>query len=174
MKYKGLFFSQQPSEYNTLDVERTSVRSTNEKAGRELVVRGNNTHDASGNEIKSTTPSSIVDRKKPNVYNLMKASNNSKNVLDDFLSSYKNNSMKREERLAKDSKRKMDIQEDKNKKAKKKIEMAEKRQRIQFLIQGIGMAKEEIRMFRDDPDMKQIAVGRYKELYGEFNNLMKE
>ena len=54
---------------------------------------------------------------------MTKASNSSKNVLDDFLSSYKNNSTKREERLAKDSKRKMDIQEDKNKKAKKKIEM---------------------------------------------------
>ena len=167
-------FEQQPSEYNTLDVERTSVRSTNVKAGRELVVRGNNSHDASGNEIKNTTPSSIVDRKKPNVYDLMKVSNDSKDVLNDFLSSYKNNSTKREDRLANECKRKLLIKEDKNKKAKKKIEMAEKRQRIQFLIQGIGMAKEEIRMFRDDPDMKQMAVERYKELYSEFDNLMKE
>ena len=84
LKVQRSIFVQQPSEYNTLNIERTSVRLKNEKAGRELVVCGNNTHDAGSNEIKSMTPSSIVDRKKPNVYDLMKASNSSKNVLDDF------------------------------------------------------------------------------------------
>ena len=61
---------------------------------------------------------------------------------------YKINSKKREERVANDSKRKMEMKEEKMKKSRMKIELAAKRQRIQFLVQGIGMAKEEIRMFR--------------------------
>ena len=68
----------------------------------------------------------------------------------------------------------MEMKEEKMKKSRMKIELAAKRQRIQFLVQGIGIAKEEIRMFREDPDMKQMAVERYKELYSEFDNLTKE
>ena len=66
--------AQQSSEYNTLGIEQTSVRATNVKAGRELVVRGDNSHDGGGNDIRTTAemPLSIEDRKRPNVYDLMK------------------------------------------------------------------------------------------------------
>ena len=36
-----------------LDIERTSARLTNTKAGHELVVRGDDSHDAGGSEIKT-------------------------------------------------------------------------------------------------------------------------
>ena len=161
-----LIFDQQPSEHNLVNKERSSVRNENAKEGHTLVVRGDNSHDASGLAITSKTPSppAIENRKKPKVTDLMSASNKSKEGFDIFFASYQDVAQKREHRIEAQSKRKLELSE-------KKHELKEKRQKIEFLIQTIAFTKDEIITFQDEPEMKELAIERYKELNSELKCL---
>ena len=97
-----LIFDKQPSKHDVVGKEKTSVWAKNTKRGHALVVRGDNTYDASCNEIitKPSTHLSIEDRKKYGVAELLSASNDSKEAFRNVISSFKDNSRKREERIA--------------------------------------------------------------------------
>ena len=41
-------------------------------------------------------------------------------------------------------------------------------------MQSIAFAKDKIRMFADKPEMKEMTVENYKELYSELKMLMKQ
>ena len=162
-----LIFDAQHSEHNIVAANRSSVRMDNAKPGHALVVRGDNNHDAGGNKIKPTTPSSVENRKKPGVEDLLKASNDSKAGFDTFITTFKDNVLKREERLAAQTKRKLEL-------AKRKVELKEKSNKISYLIQAIPFAKEEIITFQEVPEIKELAVERYKNLYSELKLLTKQ
>ena len=120
-----LVFDQQPSELNVIGAPRTSVRAENAQLGHDLVTRGDNTHDASGKQIMSTTPSSVENRKKINVNDLKKASSHSKEGFDAFLSTFADNASKREERIISHTKRKLEL-------AERKVEVKERKSRLSF------------------------------------------
>ena len=63
-------------------------------------------------------------------------------------------------------KRKLDL-------AEKKVNLKEKNQRIAFLLQGIALAKEEIVTFKDEPEIKVLAIERYKDMHSELKQLTK-